>query len=259
MTLNRPPMAVLAAASGVLLFIGATYLSNEAASGLSSGLADRLRQIGDAFPIDMASFWTLFAALFAIMNPLIAVPLFVRVTRGRRAIESQRLAGIASLSVLLALLAAAIAGQQLLDFFAISIGAFRISGGVIVLLMGLAMMRSESSGKSSSGTGEGPASEGDSVAICPLAIPLLAGPGAIATIIVESQAALVPADFATIAAVIMTMVALTYLVLRLAAPIARALGPTGLMVATRLIGMIVAAIAIDMMVIGLRLSFPAAL
>lgn len=258
MTLHKPPMAVLAAASGVLLFIGATYLSNGAASGQGFGLLDSLRQIGDAVPIDMASFWALFAALFAIMNPLIAVPLFVRVTSGRRASESQRLASLVSFSVLLVLMAAAIAGQQLLDFFAISIGAFRISGGVIVLLMGLAMMRSESGAKASSSADEGSASEGQSLAICPLAIPLLAGPGAIATIIVESQAASVPADFATIAAVIGAMVALIYLVLRLASPIARALGPTGLMVATRLIGMIVAAIAIDMMVIGLRLSFPAA-
>lgn len=206
---------------------------------------------------DSGEFWSFFAALFAIMNPVIAVPLFVRITRHSNTASRRRLCIVSSLTVLLALVVAAILGQALLDFFAISVGAFRIAGGVVVLLMGLAMLHAKSSENEGGGSdGDATAADGSSQAICPIAIPLLAGPGGIATIILQSKAAAVPSDYGLIACAIGLMAALTYVMLHLAAPIARVLGSTGLMVATRLIGMIVAAIAVDMMVIGLGLSFP---
>jgi len=244
------------AAFSVLLVAGAVYLSGQPGAGFDAGGIDYFDQIWRTLEFDGAAFWVFFAALFAIMNPLVAVPLYVRATRRRGAVGRRRIAFVCSTTVLLALVVSALFGQQLLGFFAISIGAFRIAGGVIVLLMGLAMMRSQNADNDDGGSGEEAEEAGDSVAICPMAIPLLAGPGAIATMILQSQAATVPGDYLVLGAVIAAMVALTYLTLRLAVPIARFLGATGLMVVTRLIGMIVAAIAIDMMVVGLRLSLP---
>jgi multiple antibiotic resistance protein len=209
---------------------------------------------------DRGEFWSGYAVLFAIMNPVIAVPLFDRIAQRSSVDARRRLALVSSftvLTVLLTLVVAAALGQELLGFFAIGVGAFRIAGGVIVLLMGLAMLQTRGGGEEAGGPGdEAAATERSSQAICPIAIPLLAGPGGIATIILQSQGAAAPSDYGMIACVIGLMVALTYVTLRLSMPIARVLGSTGLMVATRLIGMIVAAIAVDMMVTGLGLSFP---
>lgn len=212
----------------------------------------------DAFgPVhfDAAAFWTFFASLFAIMNPLVAVPFFVSMTEGYPDKRRRHLATLATITVFLALLAAALFGREILGFFAISISSFRIAGGIIVLLMGLSLLQAKTA--TSDGSSDAPRSTSrDSEAICPLAIPLLAGPGSIATIIIRCEAAERACDFLTIGAVIAAMVAVTYVVLRAAVPVARFLGPSGLTVMTRLIGMIVAAIAIDMMVIGIRSTFP---
>jgi multiple antibiotic resistance protein len=237
---------------------GAIYAAATFGLGSASVTGQAFAHLSHLFAFDRGNFWTFFAALFAIMNPVIAIPIFVHITRRRNAGCRRRLAAVSSFTVLAALITAAVLGQQLLAFFAISIGSFRIAGGIIVLLMGLAMLHSKASEPQEDETAsDAPAeSQGDSQAICPIAIPLLAGPGGIATLILQSQGAAGLSDYGMIACAIALMVILTYVTLRLAMPIARALGPTGLMVTTRLVGMIVAAIAVDMMVIGVTLSFP---
>ena len=214
-----------------------------------------LETVGAAH-FDAAAFWLFFAALFAIMNPLVAVPFFVGMTEGYTEKRRRRLALIATLTVFLALVAAALFGREILGFFAISISSFRIAGGIIVLLMGLSLLQSKTTSTMNDASSAARAESRDSEAICPLAIPLLAGPGAIATIIIRCETTERACDFVTIGAVIVAMVVVTYVVLRVAVPVARILGPSGLTVMTRLIGMIVAAIAIDMMVIGIRATFP---
>lgn len=215
------------------------------------------RMLGDMEPMrfDSAEFWVFFASLFAIMNPLVAVPFFVSMTEGHSHARRRRLAGIATVAVLLALVVAAIVGREILGFFAISLSSFRIAGGIIVLLMGLSLLHAKST-DAEKDNGGSTSTPRDSEAICPLAIPLLAGPGSIATIIIRCESAAGAGEFVTIAGVIAAMVVITYLVLRIAVPLARVLGPSGLTVTTRLIGMIVAAIAIDMMVAGIRGTFP---
>jgi len=239
----------------IAVLFPATGAAMVVAGGLQpqSGGSEVVLAISQFMAFEPAVFWTAFAALFAIMNPIIAVPMFVDMTRKHSARGRRRLAQMACLSVMVIMTVAAVLGQDILAFFAISIGAFRISGGIVVLLMGLAMLKSESRGSSSD---DDHAAEGSSMAICPIAMPLLAGPGAIATIIVQAQSASAPADYGMIAAVIVAIVAVTYATLSLAAPIAKAMGTTGLIVTSRIMGMIIAAIAIDMMVIGLGLSFP---
>ena len=228
-------------------------------SGAGESTVEVIREMLDvigAAHFDAAAFWLFFASLFAIMNPLVAVPFFVSMTEGYTEKRRRRLAFVATLTVLLALVAAALFGREILGFFAISVSSFRIAGGIIVLLMGLSLLQSKSSKASREESAASRSESRDSEAICPLAIPLLAGPGAIATIIIRCESAQQVCDFVTVGAVIAAMTVITYVILRTAVPVARILGSSGLTVMTRLIGMIVAAIAIDMMVIGIRATFP---
>lgn len=205
---------------------------------------------------DTAEFWVFFASLFAIMNPVVAIPIFVSMTEGRPAAYRQRLSLLAALTVMMALISAAMFGREILAAFAIAMGSFRIAGGIIVLLMGLSLLQAKvMSGGPSPAAGE-EAKDPGAHAICPLAIPLLAGPGAIATIILKCEGAASLSDYVIIGTVILTMVVVTYVTLRMAVPVANLLGRTGLTVVTRLSGMIVAAIAVDMVVIGVRNFFP---
>ena len=201
---------------------------------------------------DATAFWTLLAALFAIMNPLVAVPFFAAITEGQSIARRNRLATSATVAVAITLATAALFGDTILESFAISIGSFRIAGGIIVMLMGLGLIRSNARTDAGSEGSGNPASQ----AVCPIAIPLLAGPGAIASIIVHCDGATQTGDYVTLAAVLIAMVAIVYITLRVAIPVARYLGETGLTVASRLLGMIVIAIAIDMATIGLGLRFP---
>jgi multiple antibiotic resistance protein len=259
MIFDRGRVGAYVGASVAFLAAGAFFFSANHGAGTDVAGSNILLLTRQIFSFDGAAFWSFFAALFAIMNPMIAVPLFVRMTKQRSVANRRRLAYRCSATVLLVLIASALFGQQLLDFFAIGIGSFRIAGGIILILMGLAMMRSAGGAKDSNGPGDEADDDGESQAICPMAIPMLAGPGAIAAITLQSQMAVAPSDFGLIACTILAIVAVTYLALRTAVSTAQFLGPTGLMVVTRLIGMVVTAIAIDMMVIGLRASFPAVL
>lgn len=239
------------------LAAGGLLLSMTAADESIVNLTGRLFETGEILRFDTVAFWTFFASLFAIMNPLVAVPFFVSMTEGHSEQRRRWLALIATISVFIALVAAAVFGREILGFFAISISSFRIAGGVIVLLMGLSLLQAKSPEPADESLTASRTETRSSEAICPLAIPLLAGPGSIATIIIRCESAERASDVIAIAAVIAAMVAITYAVLRTAVPVARMLGPSGLTVMTRLIGMIVAAIAIDMMVIGIRIAFPA--
>lgn len=214
----------------------------------TSGLAG---STGNGELFDDAAFWTLLASLFAIMNPLVAVPFFAAITEGHTPRQRGRLALSTTLAVAVTLVTAALIGEAILEFFAISIGSFRIAGGIVVLLMGLGLMRADTDNNEKAAAGSA-----GSQAICPIAIPLLAGPGAIAAIIVFCDGASSTSDYLTLAAVIAAMVAIVYLTLSAAVPVARFLGDLGLTVASRLLGMVVVAIAIDMATIGigLRLS-----
>lgn len=245
-----------AVAGFALLAGGAMFVFANASDGSITDVTGITEHLPRFLSFEQGAFWTLFAALFAIMNPIIAIPMFVRVTAKCREGERRWAASLVAVTVLSALFIAMLIGDQLLGFFAISIGAFRIAGGVIVLLMGLAMLRTTQADDDADARGSRSISgEARSQSICPIAIPLLAGPGAIATIILQVQTAGSAQDYAMIISVVVVIVAMTYAALRVAVPIARALGPTGLMVITRVTGMFVAAIAIDMMVTGLKASF----
>lgn len=126
-------------------------------------------------------------ALLAIVNPIGAVPIFVAVTSDQTASDRVRTSRTTAIAVGITLLAAALAGQAILRFFGIDLDAFRVGGGLLILLMAIHMLQGSPNRARNTPeeTQEGVAK--DEVAVVPLAIPLLAGPGSISTVIITAQ------------------------------------------------------------------------
>jgi multiple antibiotic resistance protein len=196
------------------------------------------------------------AALFAIMNPFGNVAIFLSVTADRDHAERGRIALMTAAAVLITLLVAAVLGQQILDLFGITVGAFRIAGGLIILLLALSMLRAQPSAVHHSAQEEQEGKGKDNPAVFPLAIPIIAGPGSMATVILYTQNAQGVLGWTTIGLVIVVLCGVLLVALRAADRMAKFLGATGIKVLTRLMGMILAAIAIEMITGGLSELFP---
>src|SRR5918996_1595973 len=127
------------------------------------------------------------AALFAIMNPFGNIAIFLSITADRSAAERRRIATMTALAVLITLLVAAVLGEQILALFDITVGAFQIAGGIIILILALSMLQAQQSGVHHSPQEEDAGKAKDNPAVFPLAIPMIAGPGSMATVILYAQ------------------------------------------------------------------------
>lgn len=183
-----------------------------------------------------------FVALLVVVEPFGVVPFFLALTKGRSPAEARRIAQRASLVGAVVLLGFAIAGSAILDALGIRLDAFRVAGGIVLLLAALDMIRSKASCRCS--TVE---ATHDDVAVVPLAIPLLAGPGSMAATmaLVGTQPPL-----AVVIAIVLVF-ALTYAVLRGASVLHRLLGPAILAVVQRVLGLLLAAMSVQSIVTGI--------
>lgn len=198
-----------------------------------------------------------FFTLFAIVDPVGVIPIFLLATRGFSAIQRNRAAWVAALTVCLVLVMFTFAGEHLLRFFSIRIEAFSVAGGLLLLLLALSMLQAHVSPIRQTPDEASEAEEKDAVGVVPLGIPLLAGPGAMTHVIVAAGAA--PGDVAHQLALLIpiTLVALSVWISFRAAPmIEKRLGKTGIHVVTRLMGLIIAALSIEMLARGLIGLFP---
>ncbi len=207
--------------------------------------------------MDSAEFLRFLAAMLAIMNPIGGMPVFISLTSDRSPEERRRIALVASLAVLIVLIVTALAGEAILHFFGISIASFRVAGGIIVLLIALSMLQAKRSEVHHSAEEAAEGATKDSPAVFPLAIPMLAGPGAISTVIIYSHQAHGPGGWGAIAVVLLLMVVATFVGMRVAVPVAAALGTAGMNVTVRLMGILLAAIAVEMIAGGVIGLFPA--
>lgn len=197
-----------------------------------------------------------FTALLVILDPFMAIPIFLAMTSGYGRRERVRVASVTALSVVIVLVSAAVFGEPLLRFLGTSLPSFRVGGGIVLLLMALAMLRAQPGELRASGDETRPAAPGASIAVVPLAIPLLAGPGAISTVIIQVHRTPGLAHLGLVVGVILAIALVLWLVLRAAVPIGNALGRVGLNVLNRLFGLILAAIAVEIMANGLKELFP---
>ncbi len=197
--------------------------------------------------------FTFIAALFSMMNPIGGVGIFAGMTADNTSDEARAIARKCALAAAITLLIVIWAGGLTLKLFGITVDEIRAAGGLIVLLIGLHMLFNKAEHK----TSEAEASKSGSIAVVPLAIPLVAGPGTMATVLVAAQhhAGAVARIELSIAALAICL--LTGILFSFAGPIAKRLGESGMAVVSRIMGMVLMAIAAGMLAEGLKGMFPA--
>jgi len=199
----------------------------------------------------------IFFAVFAIMGPFSALPIFVNLTAGKSKQEKKMLAKNASFAALLVALSSVWFGTAMLGFFNISIDAFRVAGGILLLSLAINMINAKIPGakQTPQELEEAKVSTKD-LAIIPLAIPLIMGPGAISTVIVFSNVSNTFLHLGMMSLIVAVLILNIFLFLRAAAFMSEKLGLTGINVISRIMGIILASIAIEFMSSGLLKLFP---
>ena len=190
-----------------------------------------------------------------MMNPIGNLGVFAGMTSNRQESEARRIAWTCAGAVAITLIVVAWSGSLLLEVFGITVDSLRAAGGIIVLLIGLHML-SNKSGHQHTSAELADAKPRASVAVVPLAIPIVAGPGTMAAVLVAAQQHPSILSKGEISVVILALAAFCGLLFGFAAPIAKWLGQSGMGVVTRIMGMILAAIAIGMLADGLKGLLP---
>jgi MarC family membrane protein len=197
-----------------------------------------------------------FVVFFVVVDPLSLIPLFAGLTQGASARYKKKMAGKASVIALVICVLFALAGARFLGLMGISLSAFRIAGGTLLFLIALDMVFARPSGTRSTSSEQEEAKRRDDISVFPLAFPFIAGPGALATILLAvGEVDAKPLLFAGFLGVV-GMVLIICWVLMLATPrLMKVLGVTGANVVSRLSGVILAALAVQFIVDGIRGSF----
>ena len=193
--------------------------------------------------------------LTAVVDPFLAVPFFLTFTRARTPADRARLARFIALTVFIVLAVATLVGEGLLRMIGASLPAFRVGGGLVLLLMALAMLNAQAGGVRQSEAEAQELESGDVGGIVPLAFPLLAGPGAISTSIIAAGRA-DPLQQLAIIGCIAIVCFVSWVVLSRAHAIADRLSLTGMNIATRILGLLLCAMAVQTMAEGLKDLLP---
>lgn len=194
---------------------------------------------------------TAFVALFVVIDPIGLAPLFVALTAGMSPQKRRRIAVRATLTAIGILLVFSIFGESILTFIGISMPAFRIAGGILLFLTALDMLF-ERRQKRREDQADDDENHEDDPSVFPLAIPLIAGPGAIATVILLVGQTEGTAGYFAVMGVLAAVLALVFLMFLSASALERLLGKTGITVVTRLLGMLLAALSVQFVLDGLR-------
>ena len=196
--------------------------------------------------MEVAALITAFVTIFVVIDPIGLAPMFVAITKGADAGHRRKVAlrSCAIAAILLTLFG--LFGESVLGFVGISMPAFRISGGILLFLTALEMLFERRTQRR-----KGQATKADDPSVFPLATPLIAGPGAIATIILLTGQADGISELIAVHLVMLAVVALVLLFFLAAPLMERALGDTGINVVTRLLGMLLAALSVQFVLDGL--------
>ncbi|HEU4788210.1 MAG TPA: MarC family NAAT transporter [Flavobacterium sp.] len=200
----------------------------------------------------MDLFIYLFVALFSVLNPIGTVPIFVGLTQGDSKQECSRISLWTSINVFLILIISFFIGKYVLSFFGISIDSLRIAGGLIIVSSGFSLL----SGKFNKKRGinkkiETDAQKRNDIALTPLAIPMLAGPGSISLLIAFYQEHNSTNELIIASLAIFAIAIAIFIILRSAHYLAQILGASGIVAISRIVGFIVIAIGIQYIVSAL--------
>jgi multiple antibiotic resistance protein len=198
--------------------------------------------------------------LLAIVNPLAIVPFFIHYTEGLAPELQRRTIWVSSFTAFVVIAVSALLGVGILEFFGISLASFQVGGGMLLLISALNMLNAKpaevkpASNEMSDGAAK--AAMGASIAVVPLTIPLLTGPATMSAVVIYAERAKTAWQMLTLLGYGVVIGLVTALCFSLAHPIARVLGRTGINVMTRLMGLILAALAVEVMASGLGKLFP---
>ncbi len=199
---------------------------------------------------------TFFIAMLAITNPIGNLAIFASLTGDKTDSEKKKTAFVAGVAITIILLLVTWTGDLMLRAFGIDVGAFETAGGVIIALMGISMLHAKTSEIHHNKDEREEAKSKDSVAVVPIAIPIVAGPGAITTLIVNSHNYTTIPDKVYISVICVFVSLLLWICFYFSAPVSRLLGVSGVNIVTRIMGIILTAIAFQMIAGGLKSQFP---
>jgi multiple antibiotic resistance protein len=204
--------------------------------------------------------WKPLITLLAIVNPPAIIPFFIYYTQGFTTAQRRHTVVVASITAFLVIAASALLGIRILEFFSISLASFQVGGGMLLLTSALNMLNAKPAEAkphtNEMQEGADKAALGNSIAVVPLTIPLLTGPATMSTVVIYAERAQTALQLSTLVGYGVVVALVTAVSFALAQPIARVLGQTGINVLTRLMGLILAALAVEVMAEGLGKLFP---
>jgi multiple antibiotic resistance protein len=197
-------------------------------------------------------------ALLAIVNPIGVIPFYIHFTEGFTRQQRQRTIRVAAFSAFVVIAVSAVAGLRIIEFFGISLASFQVGGGTLLLISALQMLNAQpaETRKEDVTEGQDKVDAGDSIAVVPLTIPLLTGPATISTMVIYADKTRHWWEVAFLVGYGVVIGVSVWLAFSAAGRIAKVLGKTGINVMTRLMGLILAALAVEVMSDGLIKLFP---
>ncbi|MBB1390634.1 YchE family NAAT transporter [Shewanella vesiculosa] len=206
--------------------------------------------------MDFMLYIKFFLGLLAIINPVGLLPVFVSLTSHQTEVERRHTNRVANFAVVVILLVTMIAGQHILSMFSISLSAFRIAGGSLICIIAMSMLQGKISEVKRNQEEDRESSGMESVAVVPLALPLMAGPGAISSVIVFAAEHNKMVNFVGMFLTIVTIGLVSWALFRMAPVLFKLLGKTGINVITRLMGLLMLSLGIEVIAAGAKGLFP---
>ncbi len=197
-------------------------------------------------------------ALLAIVNPIGVVPFFIHFTQSFSREQRQRTIRVSAFTAFLVVSISALAGLKVIEFFGISLASFQVGGGTLLLISALQMLNAQpaEARKEDVSEGSNKVDAGASIAVVPLTIPLLTGPATISTMVIYAEKTRHWWEQGVLVGYGVVVGLVSFAVFSAAGRIARALGQTGINIMTRLMGLILAALAVELLADGLTKLFP---
>ncbi|MFH1671834.1 MAG: YchE family NAAT transporter [Pseudomonadota bacterium] len=206
--------------------------------------------------IDYTEYLKIFVALVAIVNPVGAIPIYVSLTAELTEHDRKKMSFVIPVAVTIILLVSLFFGELILSLFGITINSFRVGGGILLLIISVSMLHAKTSATKQTQEELQESESKDSVAIVPLATPLLAGPGAISSVILYSHKSAGALHYALVVTDILLLGLLLWTAFKLTPWISKNISKTGINIFTRIMGLILAAIAVEFIANGLKGLFP---
>jgi len=207
--------------------------------------------------LPLASYVKILVALLVIVNPVGIIPVFVAMTASHSDAERKVIARVAAQTVAVALIISAVFGERVLEMFGISIASFKVAGGILIMLSAVAMMQASPTRVRQTPEEAAEAVVKASIAVVPLGLPLLAGPGAMSTLVIYVSEKNTLLHLGAVLVVVLLIAFITWIALTIATKAGRYMSVTTVNVATRIMGLLLAALAVEIFASGIVELIPA--